>query len=183
MNVIQTGIEGLLIFEPKAYSDDRGYFMELYNEEIYKKLGLSDTFVQDNISLSHKGVLRGLHFQMGTSAQGKLVTVLRGAVLDVAIDIRKGSLTFGKMVMVELNAENKKQFFIPAGFAHGFLSLEDNTLFSYKCTKIYNKDSEGGIVWDDTDLAIDWGAGEKIVSDKDKVLQTFAEYKRSQGIQ
>lgn len=182
MQITKTNIEGLVILEPKAFADDRGFFMESYNHEIYVGLGIVDTFVQDNISVSKKGVLRGLHFQTEPHAQGKLVSVLRGSVLDVAVDIRVGSPTFGKHVTVELSAENKKQFFVPAGFAHGFMSLEDNTMFSYKCTNTYHKECEGGIRFDDEDLAITWPEGEKLISDKDKILLSFKEYKKSLGI-
>jgi dTDP-4-dehydrorhamnose 3,5-epimerase len=182
MQITKTEIEGLVILEPKAFADDRGFFMESYNQEVYKGLGITDIFVQDNISVSKKGALRGLHFQMEPHAQGKLVSVLRGSVFDVAVDIRASSPTFGKYVAVELSAENKKQFFVPAGFAHGFMALTDDTMFSYKCTDVYHKESEGGLRFDDENLAILWPEGEKLVSDKDKVQPSFKEYKSKLGI-
>jgi dTDP-4-dehydrorhamnose 3,5-epimerase len=182
MQITKSEIEGLVILEPKAFADDRGFFMESYNQEVYKGLGITDIFVQDNISVSKKGALRGLHFQMEPHAQGKLVSVLRGSVFDVAVDIRASSPTFGKYVAVELSAENKKQFFVPAGFAHGFMALTDDTMFSYKCTDVYHKESEGGLRFDDENLAILWPEGEKLVSDKDKVQPSFKEYKSKLGI-
>lgn len=181
MQVEKTAIEGLLILEPKAFSDERGFFMEIYNEGVYKSLGIDERFVQDNMSVSRKGVVRGLHFQSEPHAQGKLVSVLQGSVFDVAIDIRPKSPTFGKYVSVELSAENKKQFFVPKGFAHGFMTLEDNTIFTYKCSNPWNKESEIGIIWDDEDLAINWPEGEKIISEKDKALGSFKEYKEKFG--
>lgn len=182
MQVEKTNLEGLLVISPQSFEDERGFFMESYNEDKYKTFGITEKFVQDNISLSHKGVIRGLHFQKEPYSQGKLVSVLRGKVLDVAVDIRPHSPTFGKYVAVELSFENKKQFFIPSGFAHGFVALEEDTLLLYKCTNLYNKDSESGILWSDEELAINWGKGEKIVSEKDKVLGTFKMYKELLGI-
>lgn len=163
-------IEGLYIIEPKVFYDSRGYFMESYNKNDFYAEGLKMDFVQDNQSMSSKGVLRGLHFQK-EHPQGKLVRVLRGEVFDVAVDIRKGSKTFGKWYGVILSAENKKQFYISEGFAHGFLVLSDEAEFAYKCTDFYRPDDEGGIIWNDSDIGIDWPINkdiELIISDKDK---------------
>lgn len=173
MEFIETDIEGLIIIEPDVFEDPRGYFFESYNREKYFKAGLKHEFVQDNLSMSQKNVLRGLHFQKPPFEQGKLVQVLRGSVLDVAVDIRKNSPTYGKHHSLLLSAENKRQFFIPPGFAHGFVTLEDHTIFSYKCTKVYNKQSEGAIMWNDRDLNIDWGTGNPIISEKDKEADSF----------
>ncbi|MFC1623462.1 dTDP-4-dehydrorhamnose 3,5-epimerase, partial [Patescibacteria group bacterium] len=156
MNIEKTKIDGLLIIEPQVFGDERGFFVETYNKERYFDAGVSVEFVQDNLSKSAKGVLRGLHFQKEPSSQGKLVQVIQGRVLDVAVDIRHGSPTFGEYVSVELSGENKKQFWIPAGFAHGFVSLEDDTIFLYKCTNLYSPELEGAIMWNDRDLNIDW---------------------------
>jgi dTDP-4-dehydrorhamnose 3,5-epimerase len=147
MEVIKTKIEGLLIINPKVFADARGYFFESYNETVFKQNGIEANFVQDNQSLSNTGVLRGLHFQAPPFDQGKLVRVINGAVLDVAVDIRKNSSTYGEYVAMELTEENKTMFYIPPGFAHGFLTLRDNTIFSYKCTNVYNKASEGCVLW------------------------------------
>jgi len=169
MNVTKTEIPGLLIIEPKVLGDDRGFFVETYNEKRYKEVGITGDFVQDNLSKSKKGVLRGLHYQAPPFAQGKLVTVLSGAVLDVAVDIRFGSPTFGKSVAVELTEENKKQFWIPAGFAHGFLTLKDDTVFAYKCTNVYSPENDRGVKYDDPAIGIEWPeVGERIISEKDK---------------
>lgn len=180
MNVIKTNIEGVLIIEPKVFGDERGFFVETYNLERYKEAGINLDFVQDNLSASAKGVLRGLHFQEGSFAQGKLVQVIKGRVLDVAVDIRKDSPTYGQHVAIELSGENKKQFWIAPGLAHGFLSLEDGTIFSYKCTNLYNPASERGIMWDDKDLNIDWQLEENgivtpTVSEKDQKNLLFSE--------
>jgi dTDP-4-dehydrorhamnose 3,5-epimerase len=171
MEVLQTEIEGLLIIEPKAFADDRGFFMETYNRDRYMQAGIVDVFLQDNVSVSKKGTLRGLHYQAPPFSQGKLVQVLRGAVLDVAVDIRFGSPTFGKYVSVELSAENKKQFWIPVGFAHGFVALEDDTLFSYKCTNVYSPECDRGVRWNDEQIGIAWPfpESELLISEKDKV--------------
>ena len=182
MEAIKTDFEGLFIFELKAFFDERGYFMESYNENLYKTLGITDNFVQDNISVSKSGVIRGLHFQNSPHAQGKLVSVLRGKVYDVAVDIRKDSPTFGKYFFCELSEENKKQIFIPAGFAHGFMALADDTIFSYKCTDLWNKESEGGLLWNDEEISIAWPDGEKIVSEKDKIQDSFKVLKSKMGI-
>ena len=181
MKVETTKIEGLLILHPNVFGDDRGWFMESFNQQQFaqalEKLGLSvPTFVQDNHSLSQKGVLRGLHYQNAPYAQGKLVRVVQGRVWDVAVDIRPESKTYGEWVGVELSAENKTMFWIPEGFAHGFISLEDNTQFLYKTTNYYNKESEGAIIWNDQTLAIDWPlkeVDEVLVSDKDQVASLF----------
>jgi dTDP-4-dehydrorhamnose 3,5-epimerase len=176
MTINETKLEGSFIIEPKIFKDKRGYFVESYNQKTFSQLtGQNISFVQDNESLSSKGVLRGLHFQRGEHAQAKLVRVIKGTVLDVAVDIRKESSTFGQHVVVELSGDNKKQFFIPRGFAHGFVVLSDTALFAYKCDNFYNKDSEGGILYNDDTLNIDWGLpkSELIISDKDIVLPKF----------
>jgi dTDP-4-dehydrorhamnose 3,5-epimerase len=177
MNIIKTSIEGLLVIEPKIFSDDRGHFFESWSKAAFEKEGLNLNFVQDNQSLSAKGVLRGLHFQNPPFEQGKLVRVISGAALDVAIDIRKNSATYGQHFSVVLNGDNKTSFWIPPGFAHGFITLEDDTIFTYKCTGVYNKESEGSIVWNDKDLNIDWGWGSPIVSDKDQDSPSFSDLK------
>lgn len=174
MEIEKTDIEGLLILQPKVFYDERGYFFESYNQEKLKALNFNQKFVQDNMSKSSKGVLRGLHFQNPPFAQAKLVTVIRGSVLDVAVDIRKGSPTYGHHKTLLLSEENKKQFYIPEGFAHGFLTLEDNTVFSYKCSNYYNKESEGSILWNDSELHIDWNINDPIVSEKDLVAPEFS---------
>lgn len=168
MDIIRTDIDGPLIIDPRVFSDERGFFVETYNADRYEEAGIPAAFVQDNLSVSKKGVLRGLHFQSPPYAQGKLVQVLRGRVFDVAVDIREGSPTFGKYVSVELSAENHRQFWIPAGFAHGFLSLEDDTMFQYKCTNVYAPDHDGGVRYDDPAIGIAWPEGPYIVSEKDK---------------
>lgn len=174
----KTNIEGLYVIEPKVFGDNRGYFMETYNFNSFKEAGLDMVFVQDNQSKSKKGVLRGLHFQR-EHAQGKLVRVTSGEVFDVAVDIRKGSKTFGKWYGVTLTAENKKQFYIPKGFAHGFLVLSDTAEFVYKCTDFYHPECEGGIMWNDSDIAVKWpteGISELIFSEKDKHHGTLRDY-------
>jgi dTDP-4-dehydrorhamnose 3,5-epimerase len=174
---IKTSIEGVYIIEPTIFGDERGYFMETYHAGEFKEAGLDFDFVQDNQSKSKKGVLRGLHFQY-TQPQGKLVRVIKGEVFDVAVDLRKGSPTYGKWEGVTLSEVNKKQFFVPEGFAHGFLVLSDEAEFTYKCTNFYNGDDEGGIIWNDPDIDIDWpleGIEEISLSDKDKQWKTFKE--------
>lgn len=168
MNVTRTAIEGLLVIEPDIYRDERGYFFESFNSSRYREAGIPDAFVQDNVSVSKKGVLRGLHYQAPPFDQGKLVSVLRGRVMDVAVDIRTGSPTYGRHVMVELSALNHRQFWIPAGFAHGFVALEDDTIFTYKCTNVYSKEHDRGIRYNDPAIGIDWGVTEPIVSEKDQ---------------
>ena len=177
MEIIKTPIEGLLVIKPKIFGDDRGYFFESWSKESFAKNVLNLDFVQDNQSLSSKGVLRGLHFQNPPFSQGKLVRVIKGAVLDVVVDIRKESSTYGKHFSIELNEENKTIFWIPAGFAHGFITLEDDTIFTYKCTGVYNSASEEALLWSDNDLNIDWGVINPLVSDKDLVAGSFKNYK------
>ena len=177
MEIIKTSIEGLLIIKPRIFGDDRGYFFESWSEQSFAEVGLDLDFVQENQSLSSKGVLRGLHFQNPPFAQGKLVRVIKGSVLDVTVDIRKNSPTYGKHFSIELTEENKTIFWIPPGFAHGFITLEDNTIFTYKCTGVYNKESEGALLWSDKDLDIDWGDLTPLISDKDLVAGSFKDFK------
>lgn len=175
-------IDGLYIIEPKVFYDDRGYFMETYNQSEFEKLGLDMKFVQDNESKSKKGVLRGLHFQKNYP-QGKLVRVIKGVVYDVVVDIRKGSNTFGKWVGVELSEENKKQFYIPEGFAHGFLVLSDEAQFVYKCTNFYHPEDEDGIIYNDSSINISWPISENMkikISEKDKKWGGLEEYAKLQ---
>lgn len=170
INVIRSEIAGLCIIEPKVFYDSRGYFVETYNQEEFAEMGMNMVFVQDNQSLSTKGVLRGLHFQK-EHPQGKLVRVLRGAVYDVAVDIRKDSKTYGQWQGVELTGENRRQFYIPPGFAHGFLVLTDEAEFAYKCTDFYHPEDEAGLLWNDEDLNIAWPINDDmqlIISAKDK---------------
>ncbi|MDD6796115.1 MAG: dTDP-4-dehydrorhamnose 3,5-epimerase [Clostridiaceae bacterium] len=167
---IKTKIEGVYIIEPKVFGDNRGYFMETYNREQFVEAGLDMTFVQDNESKSSKGVLRGLHFQT-QHTQGKLVRATEGEVFDVAVDLRKGSPTYGQWEGVILSAENKRQFYIPEGFAHGFLVLSDKAVFNYKCTDFYDPEHDGGVMWNDPDIGIEWpleGIDEILLSEKDK---------------
>ena len=165
---IETEIDGVYIIEPKVYGDNRGYFMETYKESDFIQAGLNYKFIQDNQSRSRKGVLRGLHFQK-TYPQAKLVRVLEGEVYDVAVDLRKGSKTYGKYVGVVLSAENKRMFMIPRGFAHGFVVLSDTATFTYKCDELYHPEDEGGIMWNDPDVGIIWpDCGEILLSEKDK---------------
>ena len=187
---VETGIKDLFIIEPQIFEDSRGFFLESYNYNDFKELGIENIFVQDNHSKSLKGVLRWLHFQKDEYSQAKLVRVLKGAVLDIAVDLRKNSETFGKYIAVELNEKNKKMFFIPRNFAHGFLTLEDNTEFFYKCDNFYNPKSESGIIWTDIDLDIDWNfkkysinENELIISEKDKKNISFKEYKKINDIE
>lgn len=176
MKASETKLEGCFILEPSIFLDGRGYFFESYNQEKFNEIiGREISFVQDNESFSTKGVLRGLHFQAGDSAQAKLVRVVKGMVLDVAVDIRKGSETFGQHISVLLTEENKKQLFVPRGFAHGFVVLSETAIFSYKCDNFYDKASEKGIIYNDDSLDIDWQLPENklIVSSKDLVLPKF----------
>ena len=177
MKIIKTEIEGLLIIKPRVFEDERGYFFESWSKAAFENAGLDINFIQDNQSFSSKGVVRGLHFQNPPFAQGKLVHVLKGSVLDVAVDIRKKSPTYGKHVSVLLSGENKTMFWIPPGFAHGFSTLEDNTIFSYKCSGVYNKESEGSLMWNDTNLNIDWKIKNPIISEKDQNSELFANFK------
>ncbi len=176
MEIIKTSIEGLLIIKPDVFRDERGYFFESYNKERFAKEGLTMDFVQDNESKSSKGVLRGLHFQKPPYTQGKLVRVVKGSVMDVAVDLRKDSPTYGKWESVILSEDNKLQFWIPEGFAHGFVTLEDETVFNYKCTNIYNKESEGSLLWNDPDIDIDWNIENPILSEKDKISPLFKNF-------
>ncbi len=170
-------IDGLVVLHPRRFSDSRGYFFETFNAVKYAELlGENVTFVQDNVSVSKKNVLRGLHFQSPPAAQGKLVSVLQGKVIDVAVDLRKNSKTYGQHVAIELSAENGLQFWIPEGFAHGFAVLEENTIFSYKCTKSYSPENELTIMWNDLNLQIDWGLVNPIVSDKDSLGLDFTTF-------
>jgi dTDP-4-dehydrorhamnose 3,5-epimerase len=181
--VIETPIKDLLIIETKIFKDDRGFFIESYNLRDFANLGINVNFVQDNHSMSKKGVLRGLHFQF-KHPQGKLVRVISGRVFDVAIDLRLSSPSFGKWYGVELSGENALQFYIPPGFAHGFIALEENTHFFYKCTDFYYPEDELGIVWNDSSIGIKWPLdqlGEVIVSDKDRKLPSFKEVKEMIG--
>lgn len=176
MNFIETNLKGCFIIEPKVFHDERGYFMESFNQNTFNQgIGQEISFVQDNQSYSSRGVLRGLHYQCGEHAQAKLVRVLEGEVLDVAVDLRLGSKTYGESYSILLSAENKKQFYIPRGFAHGFIVLSEKATFFYKCDNFYNKESEGGLIYNDPTLKIDWGIPENelIISDKDKVLPTI----------
>ncbi|MGD0711582.1 MAG: dTDP-4-dehydrorhamnose 3,5-epimerase [Bacteroidales bacterium] len=173
MIIKKSFIPELLIIQPDVFYDARGYFFESYNKENFIQMGIDAEFVQDNQSLSAKGILRGLHFQNPPFAQGKLLSVIKGSVLDVAVDIRKNSPTYGKYFSIILSEENKTMFWIPSGFAHGFLSLENSTIFSYKCTQTYNKKSEGSIRWNDPDLNIDWGIKDPLVSPKDQIAPLF----------
>lgn len=179
MTITKTAIEGLLILEPRVFKDDRGLFFESFNEQLFTEAAGPVKFVQDNQSVSKKGVLRGLHFQNNPHAQGKLVRVAKGAVIDVAVDIRKDSPTYGQHVAVELTADNNKQFWIPAGFAHGFVALEEDTIFCYKCTDYYAPECEGSLLWNDEDLNIDWGIEAPLVSEKDKIATKFANFTSS----
>ena len=171
MEVLKTELEGLLIIKPKVFGDERGYFFESYNEDIYHKAGIDLLFVQDNISKSKKGTIRGLHYQVGDKAQGKLCKVIYGKVLDVAVDIRFGSPTFGKYFSSELSVENHTQLWIPPGFAHGFSVLSDEAIFSYKCTELYSKENERAILFNDPSLNINWKVETPIVSEKDLKAQ------------
>lgn len=178
MKAIKTKIKDLLIFEPAVFGDDRGYFFESFNNDLFNTLADKEVnFVQDNQSMSGANIVRGLHFQNPPFAQGKLVRVIKGEVLDVAVDIRKDSPTYGEHVSVRLSEENKLMFWIPPGFAHGFSSLKEGTIFSYKCTNYYNKESEGSLAWDDTDLGINWEVENPIISEKDKNSVAFNELK------
>src|SRR5690606_16027024 len=166
MNVIETEVPGVLILEPKVFGDDRGYFFETWNQARYAELGMPGPWVQDNLSFSARGVLRGLHYQH-PNGQGKLVSVLRGEVFDVAVDIRAGSPTFGKWAGVTLSASNKRQLWVPPGFAHGFVVTADDALFCYKCTEYYAPKEEGSLLWDDPDLGIAWPVDRPTLSPKD----------------
>ena len=179
MEILKTDIEGVLILKPKIFGDDRGYFFESYNRKLLKELAPEiPDFVQDNQSYSTYGVVRGLHFQRPPYAQAKLLRVVSGRVLDVAVDLRPGSPTYGRYVSVELSGQNQLQFFIPEGFAHGFSVLSQEVVFQYKCSDFYNRNSEGGIIWNDPTLAIDWGLPlqDVVLSPKDRLHPTLKEY-------
>ncbi len=169
MKISETGLEGLLIIEPKIFTDNRGYFFESYNEKMLKEAGINIQFVQDNQSKSSCGVIRGLHYQLEPHAQTKLIRVLQGHIRDVAVDIRKGSPTFGKWFSIDLSDTNNKQLLIPKGFAHGFSVISETAVILYKCDDFYNPGSERGIIYNDASLGIDWGiaTGDEIISDKD----------------
>lgn len=179
MNIISTSIDGVFIVEPRVFGDARGYFFESFSaRDFAAATGIDVTFVQDNESFSRYGVLRGLHFQLPPHAQSKLVRVVRGAVLDVAVDLRAGSPTYGQHVAVELSADNHRQFFMPKGFAHGFSVLSPEVIFQYKCDDYYHPESEGALAWDDPDLAIDWQlpADQVLLSEKDKHHPAFRDF-------
>jgi dTDP-4-dehydrorhamnose 3,5-epimerase len=167
MNVIETKLPGVLIIEPKVFGDERGYFMETYSARRYAEIGVDVEFVQDNVSYSRRGTLRGLHYQ-NPQAQGKLAQVLLGEVFDVAVDIRLGSPTFGQWVGIELSAENQRQMYVPPGFAHGFCVTSDAALFAYKCSELYNARAEGGILWNDPEIGIAWPVADPLLSEKDR---------------
>jgi dTDP-4-dehydrorhamnose 3,5-epimerase len=177
MEVLETPLQGLLVLQPRIFKDERGYFYESYNESVFEKLGLKYHFMQDNQSCSHKNVLRGLHFQNPPHEQGKLVRVVKGSVLDVTVDIRRKSATYGQYFKIELSETNHTMLWVPPGFAHGFAALEDNSLFLYKCTHQYNKDAEDTILWNDSTLGIDWGLSSPLVSEKDQQGKSFDQFK------
>jgi dTDP-4-dehydrorhamnose 3,5-epimerase len=179
MEVTQTYLKGCFIIEPQVFGDERGCFFESFNKNKFRKLtGIEIEFVQDNEAFSNRGVIRGLHFQKGQFAQAKLVRVVKGVVLDVTLDLRPDSKTFGKYFSIILSSENKKQLFVPRGFAHGYAALEDHTVFSYKCDNYYNKESESGVIYNDTDLDIDWMLEENEIqlSKKDENLKLFRNF-------
>ena len=168
MKVTETKLPGVLIIEPRTFGDSRGFFMETWQQERYEKIGIKEKFVQDNLSYSTRGVLRGLHYQEPNN-QGKLVSVVHGEVFDVAVDIRVGSPNFGQWVGVNLSGENHRQLWVPPGFAHGFCVLSETTYFTYKCTDVYTPSAEGGIIWNDPDIGIEWPLKDILLSDKDQV--------------
>lgn len=179
MKVESTGFDGLLVITPQVFTDDRGYFMESFNlEKLFRMTGIKSSFVQDNEAQSNAGVIRGLHYQLPPFAQSKLVRVIQGKVLDVVVDLRKKSNTYGKSFSIELSGENKKQLYIPKGFAHGYAVMEDRTVFAYKCDAFYQKNFEAGIYFNDASLQIPWPfeADEAVVSDKDRTLPRFGEH-------
>jgi dTDP-4-dehydrorhamnose 3,5-epimerase len=176
MEVTKTNFDGLLIMQPKVFQDDRGYFFEYFRKDVLNNFGVYPEFVQSNESQSQKNVLRGLHFQNPPFEQGKLIRVVKGAVIDVAVDIRKSSPNYGKWFAYELNEINKTILWIPPGFAHGFLTLADNTIFHYECTNYYHKDSEGSIRWNDPTININWKISDPIISDKDKFASLFKDF-------
>jgi dTDP-4-dehydrorhamnose 3,5-epimerase len=176
MKVLETGFKGLFALEPDVFEDERGYFFESWNRSKFKEYGLDQDFLQDNQSMSAAHVLRGLHFQLPPWQQGKLVRVISGSVLDVAVDLRKSEPTYGQHYKYHISASKKNMLWLPPGFAHGFLTLEENTIFFYKCTQVYNKQSETSISWCDPDLGIDWGLDNPMVSEKDKNAPSFRDF-------
>lgn len=176
MQFEKTDFEGLLVIKPKVFEDERGHFFESFNKDEFIKNGLAVEFLQDNQSLSQKNVLRGLHFQIPPYSQAKLIRVIKGSVSDIAVDIRKTSKTYGEYFKLVLSEQNKTMIYLPVGFAHGFLTLEDNTIFSYKCTNFYHKDSEFSLRWNDKDFNINWGIDYPILSDKDQQAQNFNQF-------
>lgn len=177
MNVIQTEFKNLLVLEPNVIRDDRGYFLETFNEAKFRiETGLNITFIQDNESVSSKNVLRGLHFQLPPSSQAKLIRVARGSVLDVVVDLRRSQPTYMQHYKILLSAGNQKQLFVPEGFAHGFLVLEDNTIFSYKCSNYYNRANDRSILWNDEAFGIDWGIEQPLLSEKDQFAMKFVDF-------
>ena len=179
MKITSTDLEGVLIIEPDVYSDHRGFFFETYNQKKYQKEGIVQNFVQDNLSFSKKNTLRGLHFQI-TQPQAKLVQAIQGEIFDVAVDIRMDSKNFGKWTGIILSENNKKQFLIPEGFAHGFCVLSETALFSYKCSNFYKPNDEGGIIWNDPDIGIKWPISDPILSEKDKNFSILKNFTRKQ---
>ena len=175
MTIENTNIEDLVLITPKVFKDNRGYFLESFNANKLSKV-IKTNFVQDNESLSQKNVLRGLHFQVPPFAQAKLIRVIQGSILDVAVDLRKNSPTYGEHFKVVLSGDNKKQLFVPEGFAHGFLCLEDNTILNYKCSNYYAPDCENAIIWNDEDLKIDWGMKQPILAEKDQLAENFSTF-------
>jgi dTDP-4-dehydrorhamnose 3,5-epimerase len=167
LKVSETELQGVLLIQPDVFGDERGFFLESFNKERYKQAGIEFNFVQDNLSKSKKGTIRGLHYQVGEMAQGKLCYVINGKVLDVAVDIRFGSPTFGKNITHILNSQNKNQIWIPPGFAHGFSVLSEEAIFAYKCTQVYSKEHERAILYNDPEIGIDWQVKNPIVSEKD----------------
>ena len=177
MKINTTNIDGVYLIKPRIFKDDRGVFFESFNEQIFKKkIDSKLNFVQDNQSLSYKGVLRGLHFQKPPHVQAKLVSVVKGSVIDVVVDLRKDSVTYGKYILEELSEYNNHQLFVPKGMAHGFLTLEDNTIFSYKCSGFYHKESEDSLLWNDSTLNIKWPNSNPILSKKDKNAKKFSSF-------
>lgn len=172
----KTSLDGVWLIKPRVFEDSRGYFFESFRNDVFFEQGIIDQFVQDNQSMSNRGTLRGLHFQKNPNAQGKLVRVIRGAVLDVAVDIRKNSSTYGKCVAVELNEENKHMLYIPPGFAHGFETLADKTIFAYKCTNYYDPESEGGLLWNCPQLNIPWQLNVHLLSEKDEKYPALKDF-------
>lgn len=176
MEIEKFNIEGLILIKPDIFGDERGYFIESYNTAKYQAAGIRCDFVQDNESMSKANVIRGMHFQMPPFAQAKLVRVVSGAIIDVAVDLRKESATYGQYVSVLLSGTNKYQFFIPEGFAHGFLAMEENTIVSYKCNRYYNKEAEGTLKWNDPDINISWNVSNALISSKDDRGINFANF-------